>query len=432
MAVIPVWTAAQTRLDDDGTLVVNGRRRFILGCYYNPEDATVLQDMARNGLNLVYCKPDRSALDQAQRAGLYGWINTGGDLDLSENNAVKSKNLTSLITGLKDHPALAVWEAPDEAAWNLFYPNLEKKIRQENMTESTLDSLQQQHDQAAKRLCAGFRQGVALLRDLDPARPIWFNHAPRNSRQQLAPFSALADIIGCDIYPIRVGHTEHSDLTDRTLSCVGAYTDLMQATAPAKPVWMVLQAFSWDKLVNRQPPYDPQGFPTYAESRFMAYDAIVHGATGLLWWGSFNSSPQAAFWRAILSVTREIADLEPFLTAPELKQLLTVAPAPMAASQPTRVGCTFRQWQNDYLLVVLQEDNEQYVKVSGLQCLNGRTLYEIGSRNSYVVQQGRLLISYHKKPHVLITDLKYVTQLAPHFPDDWDSEKHHPLQETVH
>ncbi len=427
--VIQDCAVAQTRLDDDGMLVINGQRRFILGCYHNPENAAILQGMARNGINLVNCKPEPAALDQAQQAGLYGWINLGNDLDLSENSAVRQTNLISLITRCKTHPALAVWEAPDEAVWNLSYPELEKKIRQPNMTEKKLDSLLHGYEQAVRKLASGFRQGIAHVKELDPFRPLWFNHAPRNGLKQLEPFSALADIIGCDIYPVRVGHNGHSDLAEITLSSVGAYTDLMQASGPGKPAWMVLQAFSWEQLLEQKPErFDPQGFPSYAETRFMAYVAILHGAKGLLWWGSFNSSPQAAFWRAILAVTREIADLEPFLTSPELKTELTVVAEPFAASKPTRVAFTFRRFGNEYLLIVLPEDNEQYVRVSGLTQLDGRTFFELGTDQIYPVQQGRLLVSFSKRPHVLCTDANYVKSRSL-FPDKWDLDQNHPLKE---
>ncbi|NLP10930.1 hypothetical protein GX408_11110, partial [bacterium] len=246
-------------VDKDGTLVVNGQRRFILGTYHNPGELGELLELAQNGINLVRCGADARSLDQAKTAGLFAWVNTGANLDLSENTTERKQNLLAMAAALKDHPALAVWEAPDEALWNLYYPNLEKQLHRSDLTEAQLDSLLTDLEQNSRRLADGLQKGLAVLRQADPQRPVWFNHAPRNSVAQLTRFSTLADIIGCDIYPVRLGHNGHSDLIDKNLSCVGAYTDRMQASGPNKPVWMVLQAFSWDQLTTKKPEeMDPQ------------------------------------------------------------------------------------------------------------------------------------------------------------------------------
>ena len=430
LLLLPTAILAQTKLDKDGILMINGQRRFILGTYHNPGQMNELQKLAQNGINLIHCRADRAALDQAQAAGLFAWINTGSHLDLSENSSARKEKLLEMVKALQDHPSLAVWEAPDEAVWNLYYPVLNDRYNQGQLNESQLDSLLLAYEQASQRLAQGFKQGIALLKSLDPARPIWFNHAPRNSLQQLIPFSALADIVGCDIYPVRIGHTGHSDLIDKNLSSVGAYTDRMQASAPAKPVWMVLQAFSWEQLLRQKPEQiDPMTFPSFKESRWMAYDAILHGAKGLLWWGSSYSSTKAAFWRAILQVTAEIAALEPYLVAPELKKELTVEPVAFASSQPTRVAFTLRQHQNEFLLIVLPEDGGQYVKVKGLGRLNGRRFYEIGTGRSYDVQNGRLLIAPQQEPQVLCTDAKWRNAEKNTFPNSWDRFANHPLKE---
>jgi hypothetical protein len=74
----------------------------------------------------------------------------------------------------------------------------------------------------------------------------------------------------------------------------------MQAAAPAKPVWMVLQAFSWELLQNPLPEkYDVKQFPSYKHSRIMAWDAILHGAKGILYWGSYKVSTKTLFWKSM-------------------------------------------------------------------------------------------------------------------------------------
>ncbi|HPI72086.1 MAG TPA: hypothetical protein PK843_08140 [bacterium] len=430
LLLIPFSGFGQSRLDKDGTLVVNDQRRFILGTYHNPGELSGLLELAQNGINLVRCGADAMSLDQARTAGLFAWVNTGANLDLSENPAERKQNLLAMAAALKDHPALVVWEAPDEALWNLYYPNLEKQLHRSDLTEARLDSLLKDLEQNSRRLADGFQKGLAVLRQGNPHRPVWFNHAPRNSIEQLKPFSSLADIIGCDIYPVRVGHNGHSDLIDKDLSCVGAYTDRMQASGPNKPVWMVLQAFSWEQLTSKKPEeMDPQGFPSFNESRFMAYEAILHGARGLLWWGSTLSSTKAAFCKAILAVTSELAELEPYLVAPELKKQLTVEPLTFAASEPSRVAYSFRRHQNDYLLILSTEDNGQWVRVDGLQRLNGRAFYDVAGGRRHMVQQGRLLLSPQSRLSVLCTDRQWELVQPNPFPAAWDRFSRHPLKE---
>ena len=52
----------------------------------------------------------------------------------------------------------------------------------------------------------------------------------------------------------------------------------------------------------------------------MAWDAILHGAKGILYWGSYMVNSKSLFWKSILGVTKEIAALEPFLLGNELKE----------------------------------------------------------------------------------------------------------------
>jgi hypothetical protein len=313
-----------------------------------------------------------------------------------------------LVTQYKDHPALAVWEVPDEALWNLSYPRLRDQFYHPKTTLQQQDSILEELSIQVIKTAKGYNSGYLKLKTLDPKQPVWMNHAPRNPLDQLKLFSRAADIVGCDIYPVKEGMTGHSDLINNSLSAVGEYTDIMQAAGPGKPVWMVLQAFSWKLLQDPVPePLDPVTFPSYRDSRFMAWDAILHGAKGVLYWGSYKVDGNSLFWKSILAVTREIALLEPFLMTPELKDKLKVEPIIFTSSVPTRVVYTLRKYEDDYLLVVLQEDLNQYVDVSGLEMLEGKILYELNTDRSYEVKQGKIRIWHEREPHVLCTSKKY-------------------------
>ena len=410
-------------------VLMDKKPRFIIGNYHNPKNLDELKKYAANGFNLVRCSANIKDLDMAKEAGLYAWLNTGSLIDFSDEPAKRKEKLTELVDRFKDHPALAVWEVPDEVLWNLGYPKLSRLFYGPQWTQEQQDSILQVLSVAIPKTARGITEGYEYLRQLDPAHPIWMNHAPRNTASQLRLFATGADIVGCDIYPAKEGMNGHSDLMDNGLSAVGSYTDIMQNSAPGKPVWMVLQGFSWELLENPLPEsLNHATFPSYNDSRFMAWDAILHGAKGILYWGSYKVNSNTLFWQAICGVTKEIAALEPFLTEPELKARINVEPIQFTASVPTRVACTLRKFKNDYLLVVLQEDLGQAVNVSGLDFMEGKTLYELNTDKNYQVKNGKIRVWFRKEPHVLCTSRTYEVVHETQFVD-WDDKAHFPLNE---
>ncbi len=412
-------------------VLMNGEPRFIIGNYYNPRDPAELKIYAENGFNLVRCTPDTGILDMVMEAGLHAWLNTGNLIDFSKEQQKRKEQLADFVNRFKDHPALAVWEVPDEALWTLGYPKPDRLFYGPQATREQQDSILKALTAAIPVRAKGIAEGCEQLKQLDPSHPVWMNHAPRNNHAQLALFSEPVDIAGCDIYPEKEGHNRHSDIMDHSLSAVGGYTDIMQRAAPGKPVWMVLQAFSWQLLEDPLPEHpDPELFPTYKDSRFMAWDAILHGAKGIFYWGSSLVSLKSLFWSSILGVTKEIAALEPFLTAKEMKSSIKTEPVQFTSSVPTRVASTLRKYGEDYLLVILQEDLSQAVDVSGLNFLEGKRLYELTTGRSYLVKNGAIRVWFGKEPHLLCTSKKYEVVHESQFPPEWDDEENDPLRET--
>ncbi len=365
-----ICAGATFTIADDGMAVVDGQRTFILGLYENPGEDGVLTDVVEAGINLIHASPSQESLDRLHAAGAWAWLNTGYDIDFSEDREARSERLLGSVDAFGHHPALLVWEVPDEALWNVWYlaqlwrrdgePTaqreaigaLEDKALAAKLSEDieTIGGLYQQgrfvegealadgiwtamgkevprpgygFATAPERMLTmgeGMREGYKALRERDPAHPVWMNHAPRNTIEDLSYFNQGADIVGCDIYPVpETRHIRHSDLANRTLGSVGAYTKRMQASAPGKPVWMVLQGTGWgdfgvesgddERAAMRRPRKD--------ETRFMAYDAIVHGARGILYWGAQFVEKDSDFWNELLEVTAELKDLQPVLTAPD-------------------------------------------------------------------------------------------------------------------
>ena len=298
-------------IDVLGHLQRGGRRWFPLGIYATPTSERGAKELAEAGFDLVTLgamppKPLRQVLDLLHGWKLNAWVPVSHLLQFADGDvAQKKRELTELVAGVGDHPALALWESIDEPAWG-------------------------------GQPAWGLREGYGFLAGLDSRRPIWTNHAPRNTVDTLRFYNAATDIAGADVYPVPMPQTQ-SDLPNKTLSVVGDETRKnLEATDHEKPVLMVLQGFAWRCLEDRA---DPKAvYPTLAETRYMAYDAICSGASGILYWGTAYTPKPSPFWSDLKAVVSELSALRPVLEATRGSQpTLTPADSPVRATA-RRVG----------------------------------------------------------------------------------------------
>jgi hypothetical protein len=82
-----------------------------------------------------------------------------------------------------------------------------------------------------------------------------------------------------------------------------------------KPVWAILQGFGWSAW--EKDPALHKSAPTWAETRFMAYDAILHGAAGIVYWGASYEDQESEIWQSLRRIAGELAQLSPALVAAE-------------------------------------------------------------------------------------------------------------------
>ncbi len=456
LAVQTAAVGATMKIDPDRMAQVDGKRTFILGLYENPSDDAQLKAVAEAGFNLVHAAPDAAALDRLHALGLGAWINTGGAIDLSVNREVNEAALRDMAAAFAGHPALLVWEVPDEALWNCWYSVIDWRGNHEPAAQSkAIEALEDKAlagqlqdmraeagrlnrrgafrasediideiwrklgqeaairdlhlDESAARaakMCGGMMEGYALLRQLDGAHPVWMNHAPRNQIDQLAAFNRAADIVGCDIYPVPAYRCGHSDLRERSLAAVGAYTERMQEAAPGKPVWMVLQAFGWADLQSdpSEEETEEQRRPTFDESRFMAYDAIVRGARGILYWGSAYIEKDSPLWSDLLKLVAELAQLQPVLSAPDL-------PLPGGITLEDRWGSRDRTVQvlakevdgKAWFFVVNESTEPQKYTIHGLEGLNGLTFADPADEREVTVADGLLTLDIQSQGVQVLT-----------------------------
>lgn len=319
-----------SQLDENKAITVDGKRFFAIGIYSIPKSSEPFKELAEAGFNLVRCD-SKDELDGANKYGIKAWIPLGDRLDFSKETEDRKTWVKSHINSLKDHPALLAWESMDEPTWTWKNPS------------------------KARASADGLAQGHKFAKELDPSHLLWINHAPRNTHKTLAIFSQNADVIACDVYPVIsrdidadktyaiMPNGKQTDLANQTISCVGEYVNKLRKTAAGKQaIWIVEQGFAWD---NEQNPKNPL-YPTYREMRFMAYNAIMHGVDGILYWGTHSMPQPSEQWSNLKKVARELADLSDVILSPNINNNVTMDYEEMGFSIDSGVEVMFKKYKD--------------------------------------------------------------------------------------
>ena len=304
----------EVTFNDEGTTLVNGQPFFHIGNWWftkrgdRDEDIEFLKEAGFNVIFLPNDHPDRfPLLDLCQRHGVFGIVELPhsypGDCQSHQAREAFKDKWIGLIRKYQGHPALFGYFGPDEAM----------------LAGYQIDTLEHFYHWA---------------RDNDPYHPLWFNEAPCGLVSELTSYAKnTCDVFGVDIYPIGAKHG--SDLGDRSMTVVGLHTDrCIQAVEARKPVWMILQGFSWihmRKPARFQPASEvPDAlYPTYEQTRFMTFESILHGATGIQFhYLGYTVNLPDDFWRGIRRTTLELKYLTPVLTARTSRE------APMKCASP--------------------------------------------------------------------------------------------------
>jgi hypothetical protein len=179
-------------------------------------------------------------------------------------------------------------------------------------------------------VASDLQNGISYVNshNLSGSPPIWINFAPRgpgcnnNNFAGLASWSANAGVVSMDIYPYD-NPTSGSSLPDTTISSVGGYVDNLRnyvvgsgtGGRQIQPVWMVLQGFGISDDPNAGEPSGGYGSdrPPWNVTRFMAYNAIIHGARGIIYWGQFLVSSVAPLWGDLKHIATELTTVSGYL-----------------------------------------------------------------------------------------------------------------------
>jgi hypothetical protein len=329
-------TAATTRLDRHGTVVLDGRRVFPIVLAKGPP-ADGLAEVAAAGVNFVKVGPagawndaEFAAAIDANRAaaahGLHTWVN------LSSLGSVapwtwQADLLRHVIGSLEADPsgsAIGMWKGADEPG--------KFRVRPASLRSA---------------YCLGTGRGrLSWCAGQEPfdSEHLWVTvQAPRGPVPGLSRYSPVTDVHGVNRYPIAIGDP------DPNLDDVGRWTNLLHWVTPRRSVWTTLQVcWTWS--------YDAVGnfaLPTLQQERFMVYDSIVNGARALAFyggnnpkcWGPFDSLRgwNWTFWDSVLEpLVREIGAASPLahaLVQPEsTRWLMSSDPTTQAISRRGRAG----------------------------------------------------------------------------------------------
>ena len=180
-----------------------------------------------------------------------------------------------VISEFKAHPAILAWYLNDELP-RKYIPRLTERYR--------------------------------MVKRLDPSHPAWIVLYQVN---ELKSYLNTTDVMGADPYPI----------PHKSISMAGEWTQLARkAVGPKRAIWMVPQAHKTSIYRTDGAKYAGPG-PTFDEMRCMAYQCLVNGANGLIFYSFFDLKRDPlgfeSRWADVKKLGQEIKSLIPILLSTE-------------------------------------------------------------------------------------------------------------------
>ncbi len=250
---------SRVTFNDEGIALVDGKPFFPIGVFTYNIDPTVLAELREVQCNTV----------------LHGF--NPDQLTLLHDHGLMAVCETSepWIKAAKDHPALLAWYLTDEPENRGVTPEGEHKR-------------------------------YADLKKTDPNHPIGLCHT---SFEALTKFKDACDVTMTDIYPI----TKNRDTNIMGVSIM--MDEARRIHGQAWPQWTFIQTFGGPESDN-----GVWAVPLPHELRFMVYQALVHRATGILYFSHWPQQPRT--WQSLATLNREIQTLVPRLVSPGREAML--------------------------------------------------------------------------------------------------------------
>lgn len=304
-------------IDKNKVTHINGKPFFPVLARHIPEGGTpkLLAEAGFNGYRWAAFGTEsaESAKVPEQNEGLYFYAYIFDRAVFSKNSDYK-RQIEELVAKIKDHPGLLCYENYNEVA--IKWRQWDKKALPQELAE-----------------------GSRYLKKLDPNHPVWLAHSTDRTVETLSQYNESMDILGSNPSPIQPrGMRPHigarvdgrvCDCPEQSVHFVGKCTEkMMRVGRGRKPVWILLQAMPYEHWYcgNHCPEMAGQDideamciYPTYEQLRFMAYDAIINGATGLSF-SMYKMPIEHPAFKGISRVVKELRNLNDALTAAPVEQ----------------------------------------------------------------------------------------------------------------
>jgi len=221
------------------------------------------------------------------------------------NHEGEDEMTRGIISEFKDHPAILAWYINDELP-SKYIPRLSKRHK--------------------------------MVKSLDPHHPTW---SVLFQVDELESYADTSDIIGADPYPV----------PQKSMSMASDWTKkVREAVGPNRAVWMVPQAHN-NSLYSKE----NYRSPTFDEMRSMAYQCLVHGANGLVFYSFFDlkRDPEGfeSRWSDLKKLGEEVKSLIPVLLSEEL------APKVQLVSGSREIGYIARRYDGSIYIIAANESD---------------------------------------------------------------------------
>lgn len=393
----------------DGLLIKDGKRLFPIGWYHMPKDNASLKELADAGFNIIRCG-SKEDLDRVHAVGIKGWM----PMPLQGGVTEEFKKKVQSVVG---HPALAIWEGPDEIIlsftqdyqYSLTDPDDPFSLHGKYNPEARITpwrnqtpKMVQYAKEKSPKVMTNMIDAISYIRSVDPNNlQVWINEGAHSAPFYVRQYLNAIDITGCDYYPI--SGTRNKRPPNRRIESIGYITEQWKEIGMGKPVYMILQAFSWPDLGEKE---SSSAYASFDESRFMAYDAIAHGARGVFYFGG-NTISSEDFRQSLYALTSELDALQPFLTSPEQEQIGVYVMRDFQRQYPyhspsrdqQEVAWSIKQYGRDWMIALVNDADVtlQNVTVKGLMHLNGLKFVELYGDEEVIVENEEFMT--RMKPH---------------------------------
>jgi len=310
-------------IDKHNRVIVDDKPFFPLGMYWgevNQHDLDIYAKSPFNclmpyGINYGSINEIRSNLDMINKYGLkiiYSikdfyegtpWYPEQVGIYKGEEEMTRG-----IIKEFRDHPALLAWYLNDELPTSM----LDRLIKHQKWVE-----------------------------ELDQNHPTWTVLCHPN---EVGKYIRSFDIIGTDPYPIPNGEP----------SMAGDWTRITRnQIADTRPMWQVPQVFNW--AVDREgKDLRP---PTYEEMNCMAWQCIIEGAKGLIFYSfkDLKGDPSASFekrWEDVIQVAKPIAEMSDVLLSDENAPKINV-------QAPENIRYLLKRFSGNLYLFAVNDKNTQ-------------------------------------------------------------------------